>query len=243
MLDAAARRLKGMVRVDRVKTSALPATRSSRVAALVAVILVAFAVLAVPASPALAHDELIGSDPAPGAEVDALPTALTLTFSGAIATDAGASVVEVTDAEGTSLTDGEPSAQDNVLTQPLVGEASGAVKVLWKVVSSDGHPISGELSFTVAGAPMPSESPDPLPTPTDGASNPVESPEPTTEPTAAPIAAKTDPTPWIIGGIVLLLVGIGALVYSLASRSRREKARLAAGQTATPTESEPPAAG
>ncbi|KQZ83971.1 hypothetical protein ASD56_08035 [Microbacterium sp. Root166] len=221
-----------------MKTSALPATRSPRLAALIAALLVAFAVLVAPASPALAHDELIGSDPAAGAQLDALPAALTLTFSGAIATDAGASVVEVTDAAGTSLVDGEPSAQDNVLTQPLAGEASGAVTVLWKVVSSDGHPISGQLSFTVTAEPAPSEPADPLPTPTDGASNPVETTEATPEPVPA---SKVDSTPWIIGGLVLLLAGIGALVYSLATRSRREKARLAASPTSTPTESEPPA--
>ncbi len=200
----------------------------------------AFAVLVAPASPALAHDELIGSDPAAGTQLDALPGALTLTFSGVIAPDAGASVVEVTDAAGTALADGEPSAQDNVLTQALTGEASGVVTVLWKVVSSDGHPISGEFSFTVTGEPAPSESPEPVPTATDNAVAPVETVQATPEP--AP-ASKTDSAPWVIGGIVLLVAGIGALVYSLVTRSRREKARLAADPTTTPAESEPPAAG
>src|SRR5689334_23871409 len=52
-----------------------------------------------------------------------LPAELALTFSAAIATDEGASEVAVTDAAGASLVDGVPTAQDNVLTQPLTGEA------------------------------------------------------------------------------------------------------------------------
>jgi hypothetical protein len=130
----------------------------ARLSALSAALLIALGVALGAASPAQAHDDLIGSDPAAGAALDALPAQLTLTFSAGIAGDEGASVVEVTDAAGTTLADGSPSVSDNVLTQPLAGEASGAVTVLWKVVSSDGHPISGEFSFTV-GAPAVSEVP------------------------------------------------------------------------------------
>ncbi|WP_461471349.1 copper resistance CopC family protein [Microbacterium sp. HJ5] len=197
---------------------------STRVAALVAAVLAVAALLLVPASPARAHDELLGSSPAADSTVDALPTELTLTFSGAIATDAGASEVAVTDAAGTSLTDGEPSVQDNVLTQPLSGEASGEITVLWKVVSSDGHPISGELSFTSAAAPAPTDTASPAPSASETA-------EPTLEPTAtaSPTApagedsSSADVWPWVIGGLVLAAV-VGAIVYLATSRSRREKA-------------------
>ena len=201
------------------------------------------ALLLVPASPAHAHDELLGSDPAADSTVDGLPAALDLTFSGAIAPDEGASEVAVTDASGASLVDGAPTVQDNVLTQPLTGEASGEVTVLWKVVSSDGHPISGEFSFTV-NAPAPTETATPTPTASASA-------EPTQEPTATPSAsappaeeASGDVWPWVIAGIVLLLV-VAALVYLMVSRSRREK-QLAANREralggASGPGSEPPA--
>nr|BFF11089.1 hypothetical protein GCM10025699_23920 [Microbacterium flavescens] len=94
----------------------------------------------------------------------------------------------MTDASGTSLLDGAPTAQDNVLTQPLAGEASGEITVLWKVVSSDGHPISGEFAFTVAPAPTPTDTATPTPTPT-------ESTEPTTEPTQEPAPTASPPPP------------------------------------------------
>lgn len=204
-------------------------------------------ILVTTSSPAHAHDELLGSSPAADATVDGLPAELTLTFSGAIATDAGASEVAVTDAAGTSLVDGAPSAQDNVLTQPLAGEASGEITVLWKVVSSDGHPISGELSFTVTGAPTPSptETSTPTPVPTE-----TSTPEPTETaspaPTAAPADGGSSAVPWILFAIVAVAAA-GGVVYLLVSRARREKALAENRERAlggTPgADSEPPAEG
>lgn len=207
----------------------------------------AFALLVVPASPASAHDELIGSSPAADAEVDALPAELTLSFSDAISTDEGASEVQVTDAAGTTLTAGAPTAQDNVLTQPLEGAASGAVTVLWKVVSSDGHPISGEFAFTVT------PSTTPTPTPTSSATT-TPTPTETAEPTATPSATPGEPAsdagssavPWIVFGILAVAVA-GAVVYLLVSRARREKELADNRERAlggTPgADSEPPAEG
>ncbi|WP_091491393.1 copper resistance CopC family protein [Microbacterium pygmaeum] len=178
------------------------------------------------ASPASAHDELVSADPAADATLDALPTQLTLTFSGEIATDAGASEVQVTDAAGTTLADGAPVAQSNVLTQALTGEASGAITVLWKVVSSDGHPISGQYSFTVSGAATPTPTPTETPTASPA---PVSTPseQASTAPPVAPVPAEDTTTaqawPWVVGGIVLVAVA-GGIVYLLVSRARQQRA-------------------
>ena len=215
----------------------------ARVCALVAALLVATAFAVTTSSPAHAHDDLVGSDPASGATVDALPAQLTLTFSAEIADDEGASVVEVTDASGTALVDGPPSVEDNTLTQPLAGEASGDITVLWKVVSSDGHPISGEFAFTVAGGSAPTETGDPQPSET---AEPTETPEPTATPSVTGAPADEDSTfadawPWIIGGLLLAGAG-GALVYALLARARRQNEHPgdAPGGPTAP-ESEPPA--
>jgi methionine-rich copper-binding protein CopC len=210
-----------------------------RLAIVAAVLLVAFAML-LPASPAQAHDELLGSDPAANATIDALPGQLTLTFSAKIAADEGASVVEVTDAAGTALTAGTPTVRDNVVTQPLSGEASGAVTVLWKVVSSDGHPISGEFAFTVTSAPTPTAEPtettEPTPTPTAG---PSETATPTPTVTGEPAASDvSNALPWVIAGLLALAL-VGAVVYLLVSRSRREKALAEAAQGPTGDPSRP----
>ncbi len=111
-------------------------------------------VLASIAAPAVAHDELIGAEPAADATVDTLPDALVLTFSGVLLDDAGATAVAVVDSSCTSLTAGDPVLEGTKLTQPLTPGADGVVTVQWRVVSSDGHPISGEYAFTVgAGGP------------------------------------------------------------------------------------------
>lgn len=179
------------------------------------------------ASPASAHDELVSTDPAADSSVDALPAQLTLVFSGELATDPGATELQVTDAAGTSLADGDPVVDGTNVTQTLTGAASGAITVLWKVVSSDGHPISGQYGFTVTAAPP---TPTPTPTPT-GSAAPSDSPtaEPTPTPTVAPVPADSANAalPWIIGGLLLFAAVGGAVLYLLVSRARRLRAEEA----------------
>ncbi len=78
------------------------------------------------------------------AEVGTLPAQITMTFSGVLMDEPGATQVVVTDAAGASLTDGDPTLDGTHLTQGLAGNASGPVTVTWRVVSSDGHPVSGQ---------------------------------------------------------------------------------------------------
>lgn len=190
------------------------------------------------ATPAFAHDELLSTDPASGAVVQASPEQVTLTFSGELIAQEGATAVEVTDASGASLVDGEPVIQTNVVTQALAGQASGEVRVLWKVVSSDGHPISGEFAFTV-DAPAPASTA----TPTETAA-PTDEPTATAEPTATPAPSPTDSEsgidagiPWAIGA-VLVLGAAGAVAYLLISRRRRENALAKASDPDSDTPSE-----
>ena len=85
------------------------APRRRTLPAVLAAAAVALAALLVPASPALAHDELVSSDPSADAVLDALPAQITLSYSADILDSDGASVIQVTDATGTSLTDGAPT--------------------------------------------------------------------------------------------------------------------------------------
>ena len=226
----------------------VPRSSPRALAAAAAALLLAMGGLLV-AAPASAHDELVSTDPAADTAVDALPAELTLTFSGELAADPGATELQVTDAAGTSLADGDPVVQGTAVTQPLTGEASGPITVLWKVVSSDGHPISGQYAFTVSAPPTPT----PTPTPTQTATTtPSASPtdEPTADPTVAPVPADSGSSalPWIIGGLLLFAAVGGAVLYLLVSRARRLRAEEAlragpsSGSAATPPAgSEPPA--
>ena len=204
----------------------MPLTR--RLAAVAAAIGLGLAAVLVTAVPASAHDELLVSDPADGASVQALPEEITLTFSAFPLDEPGATLVEVTDATGADLTSGDPVIDGTDVVQALEGPATGAVSVLWKIVSSDGHPIDGEFTFTVAGgAPSPSASAPAAP--------PGASAEPTPDDSAAPTAVVTaTPTPaddggdassaliWTIVGVVVAAL-VAAVAYLLISRSRRAR--------------------
>lgn len=109
--------------------------------------------LAIPAAPANAHAELIGSTPEDGATVARLPTEVSLEFSEPIATPA---YVEVTAPDGAVVADGQPDVRDGTVSQQVTGDGpSGSYTVAYRVVSADGHPVSGELTFDVASGPAP----------------------------------------------------------------------------------------
>lgn len=116
---------------------------------LVLACLAALLVLAT-APPASAHATLVSTDPAEGAVLDAAPEEVTFTFDEpAIGVPAG---IRVFDAQGDEV-DSSASVRDGQLVVALdeeVGE--GTLVVLWRLVSTDGHPISGSLSFSI-GAP------------------------------------------------------------------------------------------
>lgn len=100
-----------------------------------------------PVAPASAHASLISSSPADGAAVAALPDAVELTFSEAISTHA---YVVVTDPHGRTVSAGEPQVADASVSQATEGsEDKGAYIVEYRIVSADGHPVSGSVSFTV----------------------------------------------------------------------------------------------
>lgn len=176
-----------------------PAPLSRVSAAVLAALAVLVAVFGF-ASPAFAHDELIGADPAAGSQVGELPAAVTMTFSGVLLDEPGATEVAVTDAAGTDLTDGAPQLEGTRLTQPLQGSASGTVTVTWRVVSSDGHPISDRFTFAVG----------------DGATSPLGSQTPLPGP---PMAATDMTWLWVAGAV--LIVAVGGLVVVLLARKRR----------------------
>lgn len=154
--------------------------------------------------PAYAHDELIGSSPAAGSSVDELPDEVELTFSAVLLAEPAATDVVVTDAAGADLTEGDLVIDGTRITQPLSGTAAGVVTVIWRVVSSDGHPVSGEFTFTVGdgSSAAPTESFTPLPGP--------------------PMEAIEDAPwrwVWIVAGILAVGAG-GALVAVLVARAR-----------------------
>ncbi|UJH69737.1 copper resistance CopC family protein [Ornithinimicrobium sp. INDO-MA30-4] len=120
--------------------------RKTLAAALTALAL-SIAPLAVPAS---AHDELLGTTPADGAEVADAPSEITLSFSGEIA-DIGAEVVLTGGLD--DIVEGAPEVRGTEVVQAISTDTPpGDYEVVWRVTSQDGHPISGAFGYTVEDA-------------------------------------------------------------------------------------------
>ena len=126
--------------------------RPSTVARLLAALLLPLASVLVlgAAAPAAAHATLVATDPAEGAVLATAPSAVTFSFNeSVIGVPAG---VTVFDATGTEIAS-SATVRDAQLVVSLDGEVDeGTLVVVWRLVSADGHPIGGSLSFSV-GAP------------------------------------------------------------------------------------------
>jgi methionine-rich copper-binding protein CopC len=108
----------------------------------------AAATLALGAAPASAHTALESSDPKANAEI-APPAEITLTYTEAIRLPR----VVLTGPDGARHENGAPKADGDTVTQPVKGALpNGRYTVGWRVVSADGHPVSGTFKFTVKGS-------------------------------------------------------------------------------------------
>ncbi|GII99862.1 hypothetical protein CLV28_1006 [Sediminihabitans luteus] len=209
--------------MTRQNLPARPATARRALAGLGTAALTGLLLLAVPGA-AQAHDQLVGADPADGSTLTAVPDAITLTFNEEVL-EVSPEIV-VTDASGTAVTDGTPTVSGIDVTQALPADlANGEYDVAWRVVSGDGHPIDGELSFTV-DAPAPVATQEPAATSdvatdlaTDAASDGAASDDAAaseatdTAPSAQAVvtSATTDdgaPTALLIGGAAVLAAAL-----------------------------------
>lgn len=131
------------------------------------------------AAPAGAHDVLEGAEPSAGETLTEAPDELVLTYSDAV--QQVGNRISVTDSAGEVVAEGEPTADGPVVTFDLPEDlADGSYTTTWRVVSSDGHPISGTTDFTVAAGSD------------DAGSSPAQSSEPAGSPSSEPTAAPSD---------------------------------------------------
>jgi methionine-rich copper-binding protein CopC len=169
------------------------------------------------ASPAAAHNSLTGSDPKDGARLEAAPAQVRLTFLAML--DPTTTKVTVTGPGKVSAAAGEPRFEGKVVEVDFTAGAAGAYTVAYQVASDDGHPIKGDISFTLTvGAPAPAtQAPEPTPAASSAPAPPAATGAVAIEPTS-----DTDDGPpvwpWVaLAAGVLIALGGGAL----ALRSRR----------------------
>lgn len=129
-----------------------------------------------PSEPASAHNSLVSSDPADGATLVAAPTQITWVFDNPVPLETlTVTLIDPTGArsEITGSTHG-PNGDTEVVT-PLPAIGPGPISLRWRLVSSDGHAITGRVDVTVA-APTAT-------TPTTAATPPAPAADPATTPT------------------------------------------------------------
>lgn len=167
---------------------------------------------------ATAHDELISTNPADGSSLSQAPHQLELTFSGEIMKMDGANQVRVTNAAGENVTQGDPEIKGDTVTQNLAtGAENDTYTVTWRVVSSDGHPIQGTLSYKVGqGA-------------ASGKESSLASAEATQSPASSGLAADSQnsaaqglSTPVKLALAVLALAALGGSIAVIVAKTKRK---------------------
>ncbi|MDW8805285.1 copper resistance protein CopC [Streptomyces scabiei] len=122
--------------------------------ALLLVVAVLAGVLLGGAAPASAHAVLTGSDPREGSVLKTTPEQVTVSFNESVALREDS--VRVLDPDSRPVTAGDPEHADggaNTARVPLTdGLEEGTYTVSWRVLSEDGHAISGAFTFAI-GAP------------------------------------------------------------------------------------------
>lgn len=119
-------------------------------------------VLLAPAA-ATAHTNSVETNPEQGATLDTLPAQATITFS------EEPKHVDVVLAKPGGKTDVlTPRVADSTVTVDLPGDgARGTYRLSYRVVSADGHPVSGSVTFAVTAGSAPDRTPAPEPAPVD----------------------------------------------------------------------------
>ncbi len=142
---------------------------------------------------AMAHNVLVSSDPKDGQQLEAGPAEITLTFDQPVQAGDKFNTITVKGPDDSRWEqDGEPTVKNNSVTfkvRPLGPAAE--YQIGYRVLSADGHPVSGNLKFSTTkagnGTPAPVKSAD----------------QPATEDSGGvPIWV------WIVGAVVLLGGGV-----------------------------------
>ena len=103
---------------------------------------------------ASAHVTLVSSDPAANSRLTASPTQLRLVFSEAV--EPPVAHVSIVRPDGTVDSVAVANDPHNVysLVGPLKDLGPGTFRVVWHVLSEDGHPVGGNFLYTVGSGPV-----------------------------------------------------------------------------------------
>jgi copper resistance protein C len=149
-------------------------------------------------APASAHALLEKTDPADGATLDAAPTTVSLTFNENI--PAEFSTLTVIGPDGAAYQTGAVTAANGTISIGVLPlGAAGRYQIGYRIVSDDGHPVSGSVAFTMSTA---GTGKGTAPAPADAAVSAAGA--------GAPADSGPPVWPWIVGAVVLVGAGVVA---------------------------------
>lgn len=163
---------------------------------------------------AVAHTELLARSPEQGAVLDAAPKTIRLTFTEELG---GGSLAVATSGRSVAAGPARVDAAEIVL-DVAAGSPAGVWTVAYRVVSADGHPITGQYQFTVkpgSAKPTPNRSETPSSTPSPTASNTPTS----TAPPAGAHTGRAHESPAV--EVAVTVIALVALVVGVFFRRRR----------------------
>jgi methionine-rich copper-binding protein CopC len=99
-----------------------------------------------------AHGQFVSSNPKSGSVVAKIPKVVWVEFDGNLITiaDKQTNFLTVKNSKGRELSDGKAFVGGARVSVNIKDRsATGKIKVSWRVVSEDGHPVSSSLTFIV----------------------------------------------------------------------------------------------
>jgi methionine-rich copper-binding protein CopC len=206
---------------------------------------------------ASAHDSLASATPGDGDSITADPGSVVLGFTDELLVQPGGTTdgfaVQIVDSEGLHYESGCVTLDGSSVAAPVALGDAGGYQVLWQVVSSDGHPTSGQYGFDyepaslegahdgltnapTCGAPWAGE-PDGSPAPTSPAAEPAapatDAPAEASAPatllateSAGPVSGELHPAGAMLPWpviVLIVLVGLGAIAAIVVLTLRRSR--------------------
>ena len=103
-------------------------------------------------STAFAHGDLSSSNPKASSTISKLPKIIWVEFDGKLITiaDKQTNFLTVKNSKGVELSDGKAFVSGARISVKIKDRsAAGKIRVSWRVVSEDGHPVTSFLTFNV----------------------------------------------------------------------------------------------
>jgi methionine-rich copper-binding protein CopC len=123
--------------------------------------LLGLGLISLSATASQAHSQLVKSSPANGIVLATAPSQVVFTFDENLLPDLD--TISINNEQGVNVTSKQVEPVANTLTMPWpVGTPAGTYQVAYRIVSGDGHPVTGAITFTIGSAGDASAQPTPL---------------------------------------------------------------------------------